>query len=164
MIEQNWRSDFMISSQSYCTYMINSSCHLALCPVSNLQATIYSGDFLTNFTIERFVNKTGQSGVGSAAESAQCRRWLNLWTIYRTITSSANTAASILVVDTPGFQNPATCGRYDTQAPHAELYLGHMVEGTLAPLVKGFGSDCSQKFEHNFCYWEIMYSLVNLST
>jgi len=31
--------------------------------------------------------------------------------INRAIASSAHTAASIIVVDTPGFQNPATCGR-----------------------------------------------------
>eukprot|EP00091_Calanus_sinicus_P008038 TRINITY_DN19539_c0_g1_i1.p1 TRINITY_DN19539_c0_g1~~TRINITY_DN19539_c0_g1_i1.p1 ORF type:complete len:182 (-),score=50.51 TRINITY_DN19539_c0_g1_i1:99-644(-) len=31
--------------------------------------------------------------------------------INRAIASPAHTAASIIVVDTPGFQNPATCGR-----------------------------------------------------
>ncbi len=40
--------------------------------------------------------------------------FLLTYIVYRTITSSAHTAASILVVDTPGFQNPATCGRYSS--------------------------------------------------
>ena len=31
--------------------------------------------------------------------------------INRTIATPANTASSIIVVDMPGFQNPATCGR-----------------------------------------------------
>ena len=38
--------------------------------------------------------------------------------INRAIATPAHTAASIVVVDTPGFQNPATCGR-----PSGELKL-----------------------------------------
>ena len=38
--------------------------------------------------------------------------------INRAIATPAHTAASIVVVDTPGFQNPATCGR-----PSGELQL-----------------------------------------
>ena len=35
----------------------------------------------------------------------------NIFSSFRAIASPAHTAASIIVVDTPGFQNPATCGR-----------------------------------------------------
>ena len=44
--------------------------------------------------------------------------------INRAIATPAHTAASIVVVDTPGFQNPATCGR-----PSGELKLSNWFTG-----------------------------------
>ena len=41
--------------------------------------------------------------------------------INRSIATPANTAASILVLDMPGFQNPATCGR-----PSGRVIISHL--------------------------------------